>query len=110
MIKQFGKALQSFGEGLAGKSATMYKGAKYTVNSKGQKTARMGGTMTAKGQLYRGAGRAFEEMGKRPYLTTGVIAASGVSAAVGGRSSGANGLSGRSSGANGLSGRSSGAY
>ena len=109
MIKGFGKALQSFGEGLASKSATMYKGAKYTsVN--GNLTGRIGGTMTAKGQMYRGAGRAFEEMGKRPYLTTGAIGLGAVSATMGGRSSGANGLQGRSSGANGLSARSSGGY
>ena len=109
MIKQFGKALQSFGEGLASKSATMYKGAKYTsVN--GKVTGRIGGTMTAKGQMYRGAGAAFQEMGKRPYLTTGVLAASGLSVAASGRSSGANGLQGRSSGANGISARSSGGY
>jgi hypothetical protein len=110
MIKQFGEALQSFGQGLSGRSATMYKGAKYTVGANGQKTGRIGGTMTAKGQLYSGAGRAFQEMGKRPYLTTGVVAGAGISAAVSRRSSGANGLSGSSSGVNGLSARSLGGY
>lgn len=109
MIKSIGKALESFGEGLMTKSATMFKGAKYTSPDI-TKAGRIGGTMTARGRAYQGAGRLAMAAGKRPYLTTGVVAGAGISAGVYGRSSGVNGLQGRSSGANGLSGRSSGGY